>query len=150
MSVPNPDAKRTCRCAKSGRFLSGSSSQLPTKTTELVASKPHPLCETPYASITLFRCAVCGQHWQTDGMQGRVRSGISWPQICIKIDDPADWRSRDDRTLRAEHFPEFDRGLDADRDCATNGCRDFPVKGMDYCNRCALKLRANGVVVVSR
>ena len=142
------ESKPRCRCTKSPRFVLGSPAKLPTKNVELIASKNHPVCERPYAGITLFRCGSCGQHWQTDGMQGRVRIGTSWPQVCIKIDNPLGWEDRDDRQLRAEHFPEFDNGLDPNRDCQTSGCTDSPVRGLPYCNRCTLKLRAQGVAVL--
>jgi len=127
----------------------GSPSKLPCKDKTSIASKPHPICEGPYASIGLFRCNVCGQHWQADGMQGRVRTGTSWPQVCIKIATPVGWEGFDDRALRRQHFPEFDRGLDPDRDCATSKCANFPVRGLSYCNTCTLELRDAGVEVLS-
>lgn len=142
-------AKPSCTCARKPRFLLGAPSQLPTRHTELIASRDHPVCPRPYASISLFRCTSCGQHWQADGMQGRVRSGTSWPQLCMKVDNPQGWQRRDDRPFRAEHFPEFDNGLDPDRDCATPGCTDFPVRGLPFCNHCTLKLRAKGVAVLA-
>lgn len=144
-STPHPK----CRCAKSPSVVLGSPSKLPCKDKTLIDSKPHPICEAPYASISLFRCNACGQHWQADGMQGRVRTGTSWPQVCIKIDTPAGWTRFDDRSLRGQHFPEFDRGLDPDRTCSTTGCTDFPVRGLPYCNTCTLDLRQKGVEVLS-
>lgn len=138
-----------CKCESSGKIVLGKTTAMPTKHKTLIDSKNHPLCGRPYATISLFKCDVCGQHWQADGMQGRVRSGISWPLVCIKIDDPENWQKFDDYLIRKAFFPELDNKVKIEPGCATEKCNGSRVRGLDYCPDCAVKLRQKGVEVLS-
>jgi hypothetical protein len=137
-----------CKCAASEKIGLGKTTKLPTKHTLVVSSKNHPKSPPPYATITLFKCEVCGQHWQADGMQGRVRDTISWPLVFIKVEDPNKWQRFDDYSTRKAFFPELDNGLKLAPPCATEKCKDTRVRGLNYCAVCTIKLRAAGASVL--
>jgi hypothetical protein len=141
-----------CKCAALNTVVLGKTSKLPIKYAEYIAGKPHPegftILPTGGSSISLFRCEVCSQYWQADGMQGRIKQLISWPLVCIKISDSANWKTFNDYSLRKQHFPEIGNDVTRFRRCATEKCNSLPVKGLHYCANCACLNRSKGIALL--
>jgi len=134
-----------CKCAITPPVTFGRmASNLPTRHYESVSTKPHGALPRAFQTRTdlktcvhLIRCKICGQLWQVDAWS-RNAGWTSWPDLAIKIASAADWDRFDDTTIRREHFPSFDRGLEF-VNCATPGCKDMRIVGMDQCGNCASK-----------
>jgi len=141
--MPNKSLK--CKCAVMPSVTPGRmASKAPTRHYESVASKPHGALPRAFqttvdqkTSVQLIRCLVCGQLWQVDAWS-RNAGWTSWPDLAMKIVSAEGWKQFDDTTIRRQHFPAFDRGLEF-VNCATPGCKDMRVVGMDHCGNCASK-----------
>ena len=74
----------------------------------------------------LYRCYVCGQHWQLDLIDSLQVN------CAIKIDSPGDWQSFDDKPVRMRYV--FDvRGGASDEDCIVAGCTNKALRSLAYC-----------------
>ena len=76
--------------------------------------------------VKLLRCLVCGQHWQLDEWD-------KYQAVCaIKIADPENWRSYDDKPDRFRLLVEARGGL-SDEECVKAGCQDKALRTLGYC-----------------
>lgn len=132
------DTSIKCKCGLLPVVVQGKSSKLPCKYFDVVRSKPHPLLPGfSRCSILLVRCQVCGQFWQAD-QWSRNFGRTSWPDLCIKVDDPDNWESFDDHQLRLDYFPSMLYEV-TKRKCTSPGCKDFCISEIDLCANCACK-----------
>ncbi len=75
---------------------------------------------------TLNKCSVCGQYWQLD-LIDRLQVNCA-----IKIDNPNEWLSFDDKPVRVQYLFDVGRGL-SDEDCIKARCPNKALKSLAYC-----------------
>ena len=130
-----------CRCATFSRIaLAKKTLKALVKQLEVLGSKPHPANPAYFRGtptfISLFRCKVCGQHWQVDRWSRTKVGYTSWPELCIKLDTAERWESFEDRELRLQYFPQMKNGLSVQK-CSTPKCNDLAINGLSLCADCA-------------
>lgn len=74
----------------------------------------------------LYRCRICGQHWQLDDWD------IVKIQLAFKVADPKGWINFDDRSIRMTYLVNSRGGL-ADEECSYPGCGSKRVSGLELC-----------------
>jgi hypothetical protein len=133
-----------CNCAELPDVRQAPASKFPEKRYERVADKAHPmeLFGKSRCAIILFRCRSCGQHWQAD-QWSRNHGYTAWPELSIKIATPRDWPKFNDYQLRLGYFPPMENGVVPEdnvwKRCATPGCKDPAVRGLNHCANCACR-----------
>ena len=74
----------------------------------------------------LYKCSACDQHWQLD-LVDRLQVNCA-----IKIDNPNEWHSFDDKPVRMQYVFDVRGGHSAD-DCIVADCPNKALKSLAYC-----------------
>ena len=111
-----------CGCSAHGEFVA-----IASDSNEFVAGLEHvSAAEKPW--LKLYRCPVCGQHWQID-VAAELNRRIP---LAIKVHAPDSWQTFDDHPYRRQHFIDSCGGLTGDT-CKWQGCSNRCVRGISFC-----------------
>ncbi len=94
--------------------------------------RPKKLDSKVGGEVVLFRCADCGASWQIDRW---ARDGVN---LCVRVDDPDNWQTFDDKPLRYRYL-EQNRGGKSTERCRWQCCDKYAVKGLAFCAECAFE-----------
>ena len=74
----------------------------------------------------LYSCSDCGRYWQVDLID-------KYQVNCaIRIDDPNNWQTFDDKPLRMQYVFDTRGGL-SDEGCIVARCPNKALKSLAYC-----------------
>ena len=76
--------------------------------------------------LRLYKCSVCGQHWQVD-LIDRLQVNCA-----IRIDNPTEWRDFDDKPVRVQYLIDSRGGLSTE-ECLMARCKNKALQSLAYC-----------------
>jgi hypothetical protein len=74
----------------------------------------------------LYKCSVCGQHWQVDVLD-RLQVNCA-----IRIDNLDEWPDFDDKPVRVQYLIDSRGGL-SEAECVMAGCKNKALQSLAYC-----------------
>ncbi len=84
------------------------------------------LTEQKGSWLKLYKCLRCGQHWQIDAIDKLQVN------CAIKINNPKEWKSFDDKPIRVQYLIDSRGGL-SEEQCLMQDCKNKTLISLAYC-----------------